>query len=60
MAIIEWAYQKFKDGIILNEGIAWRMQGEPLDQVVERCDNKAVIGGSIEVGNHYFFILLIF
>ena len=48
------------DGIILNEGRAWRIQRKPLDQVVERCDNKAVIGGSIQVGNHYFLILLIF
>ena len=52
--------KKLMDGIVLNEGIAWRMQRKPLDQVVERCDNKAVIGGSIQVGNHYFLVLLIF
>ena len=38
------------------------MQRKPLDQVVERCINinKAVIEGSIQVGNHYVLILLIF
>ena len=34
--------------------IAWRMQRKPLDQVVEHCINKAVIEGSIQVGNYYF------